>query len=305
MEKSQIVLDLSKWNLVNDYSLLIDGIAGVILRLGYRSYEKGIITEDPKFKTHYNGLRAAKRSLGIGIYFLTAAITEAEAKEEADWVVDYLAKNHISLTFPIAVDTEYGEKNKRGRADKLSKDIRTNCVIAFCERIKEHGYRPMIYSSDDWFVSQLDYPKIKPYLKWVARYSEKRPERVKDNIIGWQKTDDFPCKGIKTGVDMSEWYGPIKEEFSKLKSSEKTPIKEQAEEKKENNTSDNKIVAGDVVQLKNEPLYKASTTETSSKNITGTYYYWDNQIKEGKIRVTTKKEYVGVTGKVTGWISVK
>lgn len=305
MEKSQIVLDLSKWNLVNDYSLLIDGIAGVILRLGYRSYEKGIITEDPKFKTHYNGLRAAKRSLGIGIYFLTAAITEAEAKEEADWVVDYLAKNHISLSFPIAVDTEYGEKNKRGRADKLSKDIRTNCVIAFCERIKEHGYRPMIYSSDDWFVSQLDYPKIKPYLKWVARYSEKQPERVKDNIVGWQKTDDFPCKGIKTGVDMSEWYGPIKEEFSKLKSSEKAPIKEQTEEKKENNTSDNKIAAGNVVQLKNEPLYKASTTETSSKNITGTYYYWDNQIKGGKIRVTTKKEYVGVTGKVTGWISVK
>lgn len=304
MEKSKIVLDLSKWNVVNDYSLLIDGIAGVILRLGYRSYEKGIITEDPKFKVHYNGLRAAKKSLGIGVYFLTAAITEAEAREEADWVVEYLAKNHISLAFPIAVDTEYGEKNKRGRADKLSKDVRTNCVIAFCERIKEHGYRPMIYSSDDWFVSQLEYSKIKQYLKWVARYSEKRPEKVKDNIVGWQKTDDFPCKGIKTGVDMSEWYGPIKEGFSKLNSSEKDTTNNQTEEKKENNTSD-KIVAGDMIQLKDEPLYASSTTNISSKNITGTYYYWDDKIKEGKIRITSKKEYVRVMGKVTGWISVK
>lgn len=304
MEKSQIVLDLSKWNIVNDYSLLIDGIAGVILRLGYRSCKEGIITEDPKFKIHHNGLRAAKKSLGIGVYFLTAAITETEARKEADWVVDYLTKNHISLSFPIAVDTEYGDKNKKGRADGLQKDTRTNCVIAFCERIKEHSYRPMIYSSDDWFVSQLDYSKIKQYLKWVARYSEKQPEKVKDNIVGWQRTDDFSCKGIKTGVDMSEWYGPIKEEFSRLNSSEKTVVKKQIEEKKENNTSGN-ITAGDMIQLENEPLYKASTTNTSSKNITGTYYYWDDQIKEGKIRITSKKEYARVMGKVTGWISVK
>lgn len=301
MEKTQIVLDLSKWNIVNDYSLFVDGVSGIILRLGYRSCKDAIIKEDPKFKTHFKGIKNTKTP--IGIYFFTNAITAAEAREEADWVANYLYKNNISLCFPIAIDTEYGNNTKTGRADKLSKDVRTECVIVFCERMKEQGYQPMIYASDSWFVSQLDYDKVKQYPKWVARYSDERPEKTTDNVVGWQKTDKYDCKGIKTQVDMSEWYGPIKEQSSRITASEVAMVRKQQEEKAKSNVSI--IVAGNIVTLKNEPLYKTSTTDVVAKNISGTYYYWDDQIKEGKIRITTKKEYVRVMGKVTGWITVK
>lgn len=39
-------------------------------------------------------------------------------------------------------------------------------------------------------------------------------------------------------------------------------------------------------------------------SLTGTYYYWSNEIINGRIRVTNAKSRVGVKGQVTGWISV-
>lgn len=276
MEKGKVVLDLSKWNMISDYAKLVDGVSGVILRIGYRSLAAGKITEDPKYTTHLNGLKKTKTP--VGVYFFTTAITEAEAREEAEWVVKRIKKDNLKLGFPIAVDTEYSNGNKNGRSDKLDKDTRTKCVVAFCERVEQLGYPSMIYASDDWFVSMLNYEDVKSQAKWVARYSTKAPEKAKDNIIGWQCTDAYPRLGTNKGVDMSWWYGLI---------NGLTEVKEDT----------------NILVLKNEPLYSTSTSSKAIKNITGTYYRWDDQARNGKIRITTKKQYIGIAGMVTGWIT--
>ena len=36
----------------------------------------------------------------------------------------------------------------------------------------------------------------------------------------------------------------------------------------------------------------------------GTYYIWDNEIINGRIRITNSKSNVGKAGQVTGWIDV-
>lgn len=57
--------------------------------------------------------------------------------------------------------------------------------------------------------------------------------------------------------------------------------------------------------LKNEPLYTTSSTKIVSSKITGTYYKWSNEVVNGRIRITNKKERIGKVGQVTGWIKKK
>lgn len=62
-------------------------------------------------------------------------------------------------------------------------------------------------------------------------------------------------------------------------------------------------IAGNSVSLVRAPLYASSTTSTVSSYITGTYYYWDSSITNGRVRITNSKARVGVKGQITGWIN--
>ena len=51
-------------------------------------------------------------------------------------------------------------------------------------------------------------------------------------------------------------------------------------------------------------FYAASSSTTpSGKPRTGVFYIWDNEVINGKIRITTQKAWVGMPKKVTAWIN--
>ena len=54
-----------------------------------------------------------------------------------------------------------------------------------------------------------------------------------------------------------------------------------------------------------EPLYAASTSKKASGTVTGRYYRWDDKVLRGRVRITPKTDWIGVKGKVTGWIDEK
>lgn len=285
MAKKQIVHDLSKWNEVrNNYDLIAKQCDGVIIRIGNRLSTTGEIILDPKFPTHYQELK--KLNCPIGVYFFTTAINEKEAREEAQWVLNRLEEYQVRLSFPIAVDVEHAKANKTGRSDRLSKDKRTDYVIAFLEECRANGYEAMIYSSDDWFVNSLDRNRIKEYKKWNARYGN-APSRNRDNLVGWQYTQDYRISGLSIPLDASEWYDTISESASRY--TNRKPIVAEKKEIK-------------VLELKAEPLYGSSTSIKASRFITGTYYQWSEDEKNGRIRITNKLDNVGKAGQVTGWI---
>ena len=55
--------------------------------------------------------------------------------------------------------------------------------------------------------------------------------------------------------------------------------------------------------LKDEPLYAASDSKRRSGTVSGTYYRWDGEIVNGRMRITNKQENIGKAGQVTGWIT--
>ena len=241
MATEKKVLDVSKWNTITNFDAVTKEVDGVIIRAGYRGYSSaGKLVTDPKFVQYITEFY--KRGVPVGVYFLTTAITVKEAQNEADYVISLIKKAGVKVSFPIFVDTEYSNKEHNGRSDKLTKAVRTNCVAAFCERIKALGYEPGIYASDSWFTSKLIPAQIKSYKKWNARYSSTKPTLCTDNMISWQYTSNGTVSGIAGRVDLSHWY----EDFTNSNNTTETIKKEETNVSNSNETT-YKVKSGDTL----------------------------------------------------------
>ena len=194
------IIDLSEFNGATNFLLIAKNTDGAILRLGYRGYGSGTLRSDKKFNTY---LKAAKETkLPIGVYFVTQAIDEKEAKQEARYVLDIL--DGLKLQYPIYIDSE-NANNGAGRADsgKLSKEKRTSILLAFCNTIENAGYKAGIYASESWFKDNLYLGNIPPSINlWVAKYSNNEPSITWD---AWQYTDKGKITGVTGNVDVSKF----------------------------------------------------------------------------------------------------
>lgn len=201
------VIDVSKHNgtitktAINDFKG--SGINTAILRIGYRGYgSTGTIALDNQFVN--NAKIFTENGLTIGCYFLSQAVSLAEAKEEANWVINTLKKNNIKITLPIFIDSEWSNNAHNGRADGLSKEGRTNISITFMNEIKKAGYKTGIYASTSWFKDKLIDSKLSSYDHWVADY---RPSCGYTNPkVGWQYTSTQVFPNINGKFDISIFY---------------------------------------------------------------------------------------------------
>ncbi len=200
------VLDVSRYNKIKSYETAAKDVDGVIIRCGYRGSTNGKLTEDSMFMKHAVGFSNAGAK--IGVYFFTTAINVTEAAEEAVFTVSLIKKYNLNISFPVFVDTEMSNKNHTGRADKLNKSVRTECIVAYCEKMQTLGYTAGVYASDSWFVSQLNLSSVTIYKLWVAKYSTAAPKYV-SNYTGWQYTSNGSVAGIPKRVDLSHWYESI------------------------------------------------------------------------------------------------
>ena len=63
------LLDISKYNQINNYDLLRRYADGIIVRIGYRGYTAGVIKEDAGFREHMQGILNA--GIPYGFYFMS------------------------------------------------------------------------------------------------------------------------------------------------------------------------------------------------------------------------------------------
>lgn len=180
------------------------GIDFCILRAGYRGYgKKGTLVLDPKFVNNLKNAKAA--GLKVGVYFFTQAITVAEAKEEADFVYQYI--KGYSLDLPVYCDMEeiYYDTGRLDSAN-LTMAQKTAIIEAFCDRILALGYEAGVYSNPSWMTYYLDRAKLEAkYPIWLANYVKETKYQYKFNI--WQY-DTGTINGISGATDMDVKYDP-------------------------------------------------------------------------------------------------
>ena len=180
----------------------------VMIRLGYRGLEDGVITEDSNAR--YNLQEAQKYGIQIGAYFFSTAMDESEAIEEAQWVVDMVSQ--YSITYPIAYDCEMFT-DPSSRQYGMNREDRMEVALAFLKEIEHRGYEGMFYSSKyDMEEGRWDMERIEEdYKVWVAQYPEQPyPQTPESSYSGthnmWQYTRDGEVYGIPTSVDMNVAY---------------------------------------------------------------------------------------------------
>ena len=188
-------IDVSKFQGTIDWNAVkADGITFAIIRCGYRGYGTGALVEDSTYRRNIQG--AINAGLKVGVYFYSQAINEAEAVEEASMVLSLVSG--YSLPLGVYYDTE---SVAGGRANSISAAERTACAVAFCETIRNAGYRAGVYSYASWFYNSLNFANISKYNIWIAQYRDTLSFSYKYNI--WQYTGSGRVNGISTAVDMN------------------------------------------------------------------------------------------------------
>lgn len=190
-------IDVSEFQGYIDWKQVKDsGIEFAFIRIGCRTYDDGGIILDERFKE--NLYSADRAGIKTGVYFFSQALTVEEAVEEADAVIE--AIEPFNITYPVVFDWEIIAEDY-ARTDEISIESLSNCCVAFCERIKEAGYTPMIYQNKSTLLFNVDLPKIKEYDIWLAEYNDE-PTYYYDFKI-WQYASDGRVPGISTDVDMN------------------------------------------------------------------------------------------------------
>ena len=197
-------IDVSKWQGNIDWEKVkADGYEFVIIRMGYRGYgETGELAMDEMFYKNIQGAQSA--GLDVGVYFFSQAINEAEALEEAEFVLNAL--EGYELQFPIVYDPEL-IRDQPARTNDVTGEQFTKNTIVFCEAIQTAGYEPMIYSNMIWEAFLFDMTQLENYPFWYADY-ESVPQ-TPYHFVMWQYSETGRVNGISGNVDLNILFEEI------------------------------------------------------------------------------------------------
>lgn len=192
--------DEIKWKKVKS-----SGADFVFIRAGYRSSETGELKEDADFRTNIK--KANRAGMMCGAYFFSQALNEAEAIEEADYLVDLVKRYDIDM--PLVIDYELYEGGRLKQAVNAGEmpyaSLYHDVVLAFCRRVEDAGYESAVYANYDMLTNYMDSTLLDDEaVIWAAQYGGSCD--VTGDYLYWQCAEDSAVGGIDGNVDHDIWY---------------------------------------------------------------------------------------------------
>lgn len=204
-------VDVSRYQEDVDWEAFKDGgVEFAIIRVAYRGYgSSGSLNEDLRYKENIPAAHAA--GVPIGVYIYSQAITEAEARQEASYILERIKPYKSYITLPVVFDFEYASVGSGlgGRLynANLTKDAATKICLAFCDEIEKDGYTAMVYANRNMLNDSLNASQISDsYNVWLAHYNTATDYQGEYSF--WQYTSSGQLAG-KTNIDCNFWYVPV------------------------------------------------------------------------------------------------
>lgn len=205
-------IDISEWQ--GNIDLTPYKNQFVIIRGGYK------FDVDEKAKRNMN--ECERIGIPYGIYWYSYALSEQDAKKEAEICLQLIANRKISVG--VWFDMEDADGWKKRHDFVFTKSNVSAICNAFCKKIEKAGYYTGIYASFSWFQNYIDCPK---YDKWVALWGSNSGS-LEGNTSNLGSLQQYTSKPI----DKNVMWVPIST-FSKKQASEKpkTETKKQTTKK--------------------------------------------------------------------------
>lgn len=195
-------IDVSEYQYEIDWQQIKEeGYEFAFLRMGYRGSQWENIDRDSYFPVNMENARNA--GIALGVYFYSQAVNTEEAEEEAQFVLDILSY-YESIDYPVVLDIEESAQPGRVTQARLSRREYTDIALAFCLKIQEAGYTPMVYSYQYILNERINMEELERngIDLWYAYYGN--PSRGYDGTFSiWQYTDTGQVAGIDGEVDLN------------------------------------------------------------------------------------------------------
>lgn len=196
---SVLGIDVSFWQAEIDWTKVKEaGIQFAMIRAGARGTHTGDLFEDDYAQANYAGATAA--GIKVGAYFFSQAVTVDEAVAEADYLLNIIKDWNVQM--PVVYDWEFVSTD--ARTANVDPRTLTNCAFAFCDRVKNAGYTPMIYFNTNQSFDMLYLAELKEYDFWLAQYDTVLKYPYKIDM--WQYTDSGTVPGIEGNVDINLYF---------------------------------------------------------------------------------------------------
>ena len=212
-------IDVSWWQAKNKQTTALDwkkihaaGIDFAFVRAASRDSSAGTIYEDTAADSHIQA--ALDNDINVGLYIFSQALTEKEAREEANYLLDLIDQYDWDVTMPLVIDREKGSYN-RLTAGKLSKAKETAVCQAFADTITDAGYQAIVYASYAWIKSYVDTDALNNCGIWIARYNNTTTSNSKSgtpyadaayDYDFWQYSSVARVDGYTGNLDANFWY---------------------------------------------------------------------------------------------------
>lgn len=191
-------IDISEHQREIDWqAVAADGVDFAIIRAGYRGYSQGQLFEDAYFRANMEGARAA--GLKLGVYFFSQAVSVAEAREEADFLLGLL--EDYSLELPVFYDWEQVAGVGETRTDIFDSGVLTDGCLAFCEAVEAAGFEPGVYFYRSLAYYDYELDRLSDLVFWVGAPGE-RPDFYYEHLI-WQYSFTGAVQGIAEPTDLN------------------------------------------------------------------------------------------------------
>lgn len=165
----------------------------VILRAGFTGWGTGVsYNKDSCFEDFYN--QAKSKGIPVGAYWYSCANTYDKGKAEAE----YMYKNCLKgkqFEYPICIDVE------EDRHQRVGKSKMAEAIKGFCEYLENKGYYVSIYANSNYFNNYIDTASLSRYDKWLAVWSNSKPNFNYGEYGMWQNSSNGSISGMRIDTD--------------------------------------------------------------------------------------------------------
>lgn len=156
----------SETGTINWRSAAEDGVQFAVIRIGY-SDENGTPVVDEKFEENVNG--AYENGIEVGVYFRLSAITDDEAAEDAQFVLDTIGPLKDKISAPVAL--VLAQPKSGSRAYGQSKNAWTSHAANFIAVLNGSGTDVCVAGNGAAFAMMIDLTGFEDNEKWIFEKS--------------------------------------------------------------------------------------------------------------------------------------